>query len=51
MHVIPYYMSINDLSNVSSLLFSLLYADDANMFVIGKNIDSVICLIYTELNK
>ena len=31
-------MYINDLCNVSSLLFSLLYADDTNMFVTSKNL-------------
>ena len=35
-------MYINDLCNVSSLLFSLLYADDTNMFVTGKNIENLI---------
>ena len=33
-------MYINDLCNVSSLLFSLLYTDDTNMFVTGKNIEN-----------
>ena len=32
-------MYINDLCNVFSLSFSLLYADDTNMFVTGKNIE------------
>ena len=44
-------MYINDLSNVSSLLFSLLYADDTNMFVTGKNIENLIFLMNTELKK
>ena len=34
-------MYINDLCNVSSLLLSLLYADDTNMFVTGKNIENL----------
>ena len=44
-------MYINDLSNVSSLLFSLLYADDTDLFVTGKNIENLIFLINTELKK
>ena len=44
-------MYINDLCNVSSLLFSLLYADDTNMFVTGKNIENLIFLMNTELKK
>ena len=42
---------INDLCNVSSLCFSLLNADDTNMFVTGKNIENLICLMNTELKK
>ena len=33
---------INDLSRVSSLLFSMLFADDSNMFLSGKNPDVLI---------
>ena len=44
-------MYINDLCNVSSFLFSLLYADDTNMFVTGKNIENLICLINTKFKK
>ena len=44
-------MYINDLCNVSSLLFSLLYADDTNMFVTGKNIGNLFFLMNTELKK
>ena len=44
-------MYINDLCNVSSLLFSLLYPDDTNMFVTGKNIENLIFLMNTELKK
>ena len=44
-------MYINDLCNVSSLLFSLLYADNTNMFVTGKNIENLIFLINTALKK
>ena len=44
-------MYINDLCNVSSLLFSLLYADDTNMFVTGKNKENLFFLINTQLKK
>ena len=44
-------MYINDLCNVSSLLFSLLYADDTNMFVTDKNIKNLIRLLNTGLKK
>ena len=44
-------MYINDLCNVSSLLFYLPYADDTNMFVTSKNIENLICLMNTELKK
>ena len=32
---------INDLSTVSKDLFSILFADDSNMFIAGKNIDDI----------
>ena len=44
-------MYIKDLSNVSSLLFSLLYANDTNMFVTGKNRENLICLMNTEFKN
>ena len=44
-------MYINYICNVTSLLFSLLYADDTNIFVTGKNIKNLICLLNTELRK
>ena len=44
-------MYINDLCNVSSLLFFFIYADNTKMFVTGKNIDNLICLMNTELKK
>ena len=44
-------MCINDLSNVSSLLLYLFYADATNMFVTCKNIHNLICLMNMELNK
>ena len=42
---------INDLSRVSSLLFSMLFADDSNMFLSGKNPDVLINTMNTEIEK
>ena len=42
---------INDMVNVSSLLFSILFADDTNLFYHGKNLDSVMQTMNTELKK
>ncbi len=42
---------VNDLANVSSVLFSILFADDTNMFLSGKNIDVLIHSLNTELVK
>ena len=39
---------INDLSTVSSKLFSLLFADDSNMFLIGKNPDVLLQTLNQE---
>ena len=33
---------INDLSNTSTLLFTILFADDTNIFLQGKNIDDLV---------
>ena len=33
---------INDLANVSGHCFSILFADDTNMFISGRNLD-VLC--------
>ena len=48
---LSFLMYINDLCDVSSLLFSLLYADDTNVFVTGKNMENIIFLMSTELKK
>ena len=42
---------INDLSNVSSKLFSLLFADDSNLFLSGKNPDELIRCMSAEMVK
>ena len=42
---------INDISNVSDKVFSILFADDSNVFCTGKNIYEVINNMNRELNK
>ena len=42
---------INDLSSVSEKLFSLLFADDSNMFLSGENPDHLVDSMNTELVK
>ena len=41
---------INDLSNVSQKLFSLLFADDSNMFIRGRDVDEMINEMNIELS-
>ena len=42
---------INDLASVSDKLFSLLFADDSNMFITGKNVDNLVELMNIEMEK
>ena len=42
---------INDLANVSNVLFSLLFADDSNMFASGKNPDELVNIMNAEMTK
>ena len=42
---------INDLANVSDKLFSVLFADDTNVFVSGKNINDLVSTLNCELSK
>ena len=42
---------INDMSNTSNLLYFLLFADDTNIFLGGKNIENIIDLLNNELVK
>ena len=42
---------INDLADVSDKLFALLFADDSNMFITGKNIDELVDLMNFEMIK
>ena len=42
---------INDMVNVSSLLYYILFADDTNVFISGKDIQSMIRILNNELIK
>ena len=42
---------VNDLANVSSVLFTLLFADDTNVFIHGKNLDDLVTCMNQELEK
>ena len=42
---------INDIMNISSLFFPILYADDTNLFIFGKNLDLLIEKMNNELVK
>ena len=42
---------INDLSSVSKIVFTILFADDTSVFVTGKNIDNLIETMNNELEK
>ena len=42
---------INDLATVSKHLFPMLYADDTNFFISGKNIDNLIQTVNCEIEK
>ena len=40
---------INDLPNISPLLYMLMYADDTNVFLCGKNLNTLETLMNNEL--
>ena len=42
---------INDIVNVSPLLFTILYADDSNLFLTGNNVGTLIDIVNKELSK
>ena len=42
---------INDIANVSDILFSLLLADDTSLFIQGDQLDDVANKMNTELKK
>ncbi len=42
---------VNDLPNVSNLFFSVLFADDTNVFVAGNNLQELTTTVNIELDK
>ena len=42
---------VNDMAYVSNLLFSILFADDTNVFISGKNIENLTQIMNNELEK
>ena len=46
--VVPY---INDIANLSHVIFAIIFADDTNIFISGKNLNNMINKINKELKK
>ena len=44
-------MYINDLAFVSPNMFAILFADDSNFFCTGNDVDSLLDMVNTELDK
>jgi hypothetical protein len=42
---------INDLNSLSNILKFIMFADDTNIFISGKNLDEIVPLINKELCK
>ena len=42
---------VNDMSNLSQLLFTILFADDTNVFTIGKYVRELIAIMNNELTN
>ena len=42
---------INDLASVSTIIFSILFADDSNLFISGKDPNKLITTMNTEITK
>ena len=42
---------VNDMVNASQILFSILFADDTNVFITGKNINTLVETMNNELHK
>jgi hypothetical protein len=42
---------INDMANISSIIFPILFADDTNLFITGKNLLEMIKILNKELEK
>ena len=46
-----FFLYINDIASISDKIFLLLFADDSNAFVSGKNLDETIDTMNMELNE
>ena len=44
-----FFIYVNDMSNVSQLLFTLLFADHTNVFTIGKDVRQLIAIMDNKL--
>ena len=44
-------LHINDIVNLSPPLFTILYADDSNLFLTGNNVATLIDIMNKELSK
>ena len=41
---------VNDIGNISNLLFNIMYADDISVLLSGKKLNDLICLLNKELD-
>lgn len=41
---------VNDIVNIPSVLYTLLYADDYNVFHIGNNLDQIVDVMNAEMS-
>ena len=41
---------VNDIGNISNLLFNIMYADDTSVLLSGKHLNDLICLLNKELD-
>ena len=41
---------VNDIGNISNLLFNIMYADDTSVLLSGNNLNDLICLLNKELD-
>ena len=41
---------VNDIGNISNLLFNIMYADDTSVLLSGKKLNDLICLLNKELD-
>ena len=51
MGTLLFLLYVNDIANVSSVLFMILFADDTNVFIQGKNVNEMFNIMNGELQK